>query len=49
MFTPTPDQVAAGFAAGIRFTVTRNEDVALRNGVVVRRTSYVPPSPAMLQ
>jgi transglutaminase-like putative cysteine protease len=49
MFTPTPDQVAAGFDAGIRFTVTRNEDVALRNGVVVRRTSYVPPSPAMLQ
>jgi transglutaminase-like putative cysteine protease len=41
--------VASGFDAGMRFTVTRREYVALRNGVAVERVSYAPPSAQMLQ
>ncbi len=37
VFQPTKEQAAAGFDAGIRFTVTRKEYVALRNGAVVRK------------
>lgn len=48
-FDPTPQQVASGFDAGIRFTVTRKEYVALRNGVTVQRASYAPPSSSLLQ
>jgi transglutaminase-like putative cysteine protease len=49
VFNPTPEQVAAGFDAGLRFTTTRKEYVALRNGVVVRKVSETAPSPALLQ
>jgi transglutaminase-like putative cysteine protease len=49
VFDPTPEQVASGFDAGMRFTVTRREYVALRNGVAVERVSYAPPSAQMLQ
>jgi transglutaminase-like putative cysteine protease len=48
VFSPTPAQIASGFDAGIRFTVTRREYVALRDGVAVRPASYAPPTPAML-
>jgi transglutaminase superfamily protein len=49
VFHPTPEQVASGFDAGIRFTTTRKEYVALRNGVVVRKVSETTPSAALLQ
>src|ERR1700680_1086860 len=48
VFNPTPEQVASGFDAGIRFTTTRQEYVALRNGVVVRKASEATPSAALL-
>ena len=50
VFQPTSEQVASGFEAGIRFTVTRKEYVALRDGLAVQRVSYAAaPSDAMLQ
>jgi transglutaminase-like putative cysteine protease len=49
VFHPTPEQVASGFDAGIRFTTTRRQNVALRNGVVVRKASEATPSAALLQ
>jgi transglutaminase-like putative cysteine protease len=50
VFQPTAEQVASGFDAGMRFTVTRQEYVALRNGVAVQKVSYAAaPSGAMLQ
>jgi transglutaminase-like putative cysteine protease len=49
VFNPTPEQVASGFDAGIRFTTTRREYVALRDGVMVRKVSEAAPSPALLQ
>jgi hypothetical protein len=45
-FHPTAAQVASGFDVGIRFTVTREEYVALRNGAAA---SLSPPTPATLQ
>lgn len=49
VFSPTAEQTASGFDAGIRFTVTRKEYVALRDGVAVQRVAYAPPSAHMLQ
>ena len=49
VFNPTPEQVASGFDAGMRFTVTRKEYVALRDGIAVRKASYAAPSAAVLQ
>lgn len=49
VFSPTTEQVASGFDAGIRFRVTRKEYVALRDGVAVTRAAFVPPSAGMLQ
>jgi len=51
VFTPTPAQVASGFDAGLRFTVTRKEYVALHNGAAVQQASFAnaKPSPALLQ
>jgi transglutaminase-like putative cysteine protease len=49
VFNPRPEQVAAGFDAGVRFTVTRKEYVALRDGAAVQRAPYVAPSAAVLQ
>ena len=50
VFQPTPEQAASGFDAGLRFTVTRKEYVALRDGVATQRVSYASaPSAAMLQ
>jgi transglutaminase-like putative cysteine protease len=49
IFNPSPGQVTSGFDAGIRFTVTRKEYVALQGGQTVKRASYTPPSPAMLK
>jgi transglutaminase-like putative cysteine protease len=49
VFSPTAEQVAAGFDAGIRFTVTRKEYVALKEGVAVERVAYAAPSAQMLQ
>ncbi|HEY2460949.1 MAG TPA: transglutaminase domain-containing protein [Candidatus Acidoferrum sp.] len=47
-FTPTAEQAAAGFDAGIRFSVTRKEYVVLRNGIAVRKTE-ARPSAEMLK
>lgn len=49
VFHPTPAQVASGFDAGMKFTLTRKEYVVLRDGVAVKRVSYAPPSAQMLQ
>jgi transglutaminase-like putative cysteine protease len=49
VFSPTVEQVAAGFDAGIRFTVTRKEYVALTDGVAVERVAYAAPSAQLLQ
>jgi transglutaminase-like putative cysteine protease len=49
VFSPTAEQVAAGFDAGIRFTVTRKEYVALKEGVAVRRVAVAAPSAQILQ
>jgi transglutaminase-like putative cysteine protease len=50
LFQPTPEQVASGFDAGIRFAVTRKEYVALRDGVAIQRVSHAAaPNAAMLQ
>jgi len=49
VYSPTAEQVASGFDAGIRFTVTRKEYVALRDGVAVKRVAYATPSEQMLQ
>ena len=49
VFQPSAEQVAAGFDAGIRFTVTRKEYVAVRDGVAAKKASYAPPSAQMLQ
>jgi transglutaminase-like putative cysteine protease len=49
VFSPTAEQVASGFDAGIRFRVTRKEYVALRDGVAVQRVAYASPSASMLQ
>jgi hypothetical protein len=49
VFNPTSEQVASGFDAGVRFTTTRKEYVALRNGVVVRKASETTPSAALLR
>lgn len=49
VFDPTPEQVASGFDAGIRFTVTRKEHVALRNGVAVSSASYAALNSQLLQ
>jgi len=45
VFTPTPEQAAAGFDAGIRFSVTREEYAVLRNGAAVQETAagFAPP------
>jgi transglutaminase-like putative cysteine protease len=48
VFNPTPAEVAAGFDAGLRFTVTRKEYVAFRDGAAVKRASYAAPSAAVL-
>jgi transglutaminase-like putative cysteine protease len=48
-FSPTAEQVASGFDAGVRFTVTRKEYVALREGAAVKRAAFAPPSAQMLQ
>jgi transglutaminase-like putative cysteine protease len=48
-FRPTAEQVAAGFDAGIRFTVTRKEYVAIRDGAAVQRVNYARPSAQTLQ
>lgn len=39
LFTPTPEQIASGFDAGIRFSVTRDEFVVLRNGAAIQNTA----------
>ena len=49
VFLPSAEQVATGFDAGIRFTVTRKEYVAVRDGVAAKKASYAPPSAQMLQ
>jgi transglutaminase-like putative cysteine protease len=49
VFNPSREQVAAGFDAGLRFTVTRKEYVALRDGVAVRTASYAKPNAQLLQ
>ena len=49
VFSPTAEQVVSGFDAGIRFTVTRKEYVALRDGTAVRRVSDAPPTPEALR
>jgi transglutaminase-like putative cysteine protease len=49
VFNPTPAQVAAGFDAAIRFTVTRKEYVAFHDGAAVRQVSDAAPSAAVLQ
>ena len=48
VFHPSAAQIASGFEAGIRFTVTRKEYVALRDGAAVKRTSYSPAPAALL-
>jgi transglutaminase-like putative cysteine protease len=50
VFAPTPAQVASGFDAGLRFTVTRKEYVALHNGAAVQQASNAnaKPSPVLL-
>jgi transglutaminase-like putative cysteine protease len=49
VFDPTPEQVASGFDAGLHFTVTRKEYVALRDGLAVNRGSYAAPNAQLLQ
>jgi transglutaminase-like putative cysteine protease len=49
VFSPTAEQVASGFDAGIRFTVTRKEYVALHDGAAVKRVAYAAPSAQVLQ
>jgi transglutaminase-like putative cysteine protease len=49
VFRPTPEQTAAGFDVGIRFTVTRKEYVVVRDGLAVQRVPDAPPSAQMLQ
>jgi transglutaminase-like putative cysteine protease len=48
VFQPTAEQVASGFDAGIQFTVTRREYVALRDGVPVKRVADAPPNAEVL-
>jgi transglutaminase-like putative cysteine protease len=49
VFQPTAEQAASGFDAGIRFTVTRKEYVALHDGAAVKRVAYPALSAEMLQ
>jgi hypothetical protein len=43
VFTPTPEQTAAGFDAGLRFSVTRKEYAVLRNGAAIQAARTGPP------
>jgi transglutaminase-like putative cysteine protease len=46
---PTAAQVASGFDAGIRFTVTRREDVVLRDGTPATKAAVARVSAPVLQ
>jgi transglutaminase-like putative cysteine protease len=49
VFDPTPEQAAIGFDVRLDSKVTRREYVALRDGVDVRKASYIPPDTSLLQ
>ena len=48
VFTPTPEQTAAGFDAGLRFSVTRSEYAVLRNGAAIQNSAARPGPPPLL-